>query len=110
MKKMSIAAIILSIAIICASVVGVVALTHNTKPAENDEPVLYPLTTVVNEVIEEADLVVVVDHEGNVWEFYGVEDWEEGDIATLLMDACDVFDDYDDKIVEIRYGGTTKGF
>lgn len=116
MKKKNlpiIIALIILIISICSGITHAVIATNNStesKVESSEESVFYPLTTVVNEIIEEANLVIVVDHEGNLWEFYGVEDWKEGDIATLLMDACDVFNDYDDEIVEIRYGGNVKGF
>lgn len=45
----------------------------------------YARTTIVVEVDRNNDLVTVEDSTGNRWQFYGAEDWQEGDCASLLM-------------------------
>lgn len=67
---------------------------------------LYPAYTVVTEVNYETDEVFCEDFVGNVWSFYGTEDWIEGDIASLLMDTMGTEETiYDDEIVRARYTG-----
>lgn len=100
--------IILIIAIAVGLGVGRYVWEHNSKPeAKNLET--YAITTVVVEINEQDDLVACEDCNGNVWTFYGVEDWQNGDFATLTMNTCGTADIYDDEIVTARYSGNVEG-
>ena len=70
----------------------------------------YPLTTRVVEVDEDADLVTCEDFNGNLWEFEGCEDWQEGDIASLLMNSKGTEKIFDDEILLAHYNGTFEGW
>lgn len=70
---------------------------------------LYSLNTVVQEINEETDTVTCADCNGNLWEFYGVEDWQEGDFATMIMDTCGTTNIFDDEIVKVEYNGNVEG-
>ena len=71
---------------------------------------VYPLTVQVVELDHDADVVVCVDGAGNDWEFYGVEDWQVGDFASLLMDDNGTAETiYDDVITMTHYAGTFEG-
>lgn len=59
----------------------------------------YVLRAQVIGVDNEEDVVACVDTVGNVWEFYGVEDWYEGDFVLLLMDTCGTQTIYDDAVL-----------
>ena len=59
----------------------------------------YVLRAQVVGVDNEEDVVACVDTTGNVWEFYGVEDWCEGDFVLLLMDTCGTQTIYDDTVL-----------
>lgn len=63
----------------------------------------YALTAIIVEVDIDNDLVTVEDSTGNRWQFYGVEDWEVNDCASLLM--WDNGTEYvtDDEIHSARY-------
>lgn len=74
------------------------AKSGNSRPRR-----VYPMTTRVICVDTDADLVCCLDSIGQVWAFYGVEDWEVGDCAALLMDDNDTQNIYDDIIVTARY-------
>ena len=68
---------------------------------------VYPLTVQVTELDHDADVVICVDGTGNDWEFYGVEDWQVGDFASLLMDDNGTPETiYDDIITMALYAGT----
>lgn len=68
---------------------------------------VYPLTVQVVELDRENDVVTCVDGAGNGWEFYGVEDWQVGDFASLLMDNNGTTETiYDDVITMAHYAGT----
>ena len=99
--------IITTIAII-ALIAGIATFAVN---AHIDDAVdrLYPLNTVVQEINEENDIVTCVDYNGNLWEFYGTEDWKEGDFATMIMDTCGTTNIFDDEIVKVEYNGNVEG-
>ena len=79
------------------------------KAAEHDRSV-YPLTVQIVELDHNADIVVCVDGTGNCWEFYGVEDWQVGDFASLLMDNNGTTETvYDDIITMICHAGAFEG-
>lgn len=65
----------------------------------------YPLTTVVIDFDYSEDLVFCVDYCGNVWTFPEIEDWQIGDIASLLMWDSETDFIIDDAIIEVNYGG-----
>jgi hypothetical protein len=66
---------------------------------------IYPLTTIVTETNPEIDVVTITDNNGFVWQFYGVEDWEKGDICSVIMNDNGTETIFDDIIITTRYGG-----
>ena len=84
---------------------GMIAIVYFSNSAEN-----YALTTKVVELDRENDIVVCEDFNGNLWEFYGCEDWQIDDVASLLMDDNGTSTIYDDEIVNARYNGTFEGW
>ena len=95
--------------IIC--VIGIVIMIGTACEATQTEPTetLYPLAVKVETVDREADVVECIDGAGNVWEFFGCEDWQEGDFAALLMNDKGTPSIYDDEIITARYAGTFEG-
>ena len=65
----------------------------------------YPLTTIVTEITPEIDAVSVRDNNNFIWQFYGVEDWAEGDVCSMIMNDNGTESIFDDVIVTVRYGG-----
>lgn len=54
---------------------------------------------------QDRNTVTFIDGAGILWEIRGIEDWELGDVAALLMDDSGTPEFiYDDKIVEAMYG------
>ena len=102
--------IITTIAIfaIIALVAGFATFAVNAH-VNNAADKLYPLNTVVQEINEKTDTVTCADYNGNLWEFYGVEDWQEGDFATMIMDTCGTTNIFDDEIVKVEYNGNVEG-
>ena len=71
---------------------------------------IYPLTVVVVGLDHDDDIVTCVDGADNFWEFYGIEDWQTGDYASLLMDDNATPNSiYDDVITMTLYAGTFEG-
>jgi len=67
------------------------------------EPENYPETGVVVEIHD--DIVVVETSTGNLFEFYGSEDWFVGDIVSMIMDSCGTANVKDDVIITVKYSG-----
>ena len=92
------AAFLLGVSTVC----GWMDYNKTTEPEHS----VYPLTVQVVELDRENDIVTCVDGAGNGWEFYGVEDWQIGDFASLLMDDNGTTETvYDDIILMARYAG-----
>lgn len=67
---------------------------------------LYAKSTVVVEVNEDDDIVVVEDFNGFLWEFEGCEDWVVGDICSMVMHNNGTSETiFDDVILDVRYDG-----
>ncbi len=98
MKK--IVAIIIALA-------AIITLVPMTAKADTVEHHLYAKTAVVIELDYDSDTVVLSDGAENLWAFYGIEDWQIDDFASMLMDDNGTPDTiYDDIIVEVTYAGT----
>lgn len=76
-----------------------------TTISANTTEEIYPRTMVVSEINTKSDTVVLTDNTGNVWEFYGVEDWQVGDICSCIMDTNGTENITDDAIIDVRYDG-----
>lgn len=99
MRKISIIILCLAMLTACAA--------HTEKSTENHR---YALTTKVIALDHESDVVTVEDFNGNAWTFYGVEDWQIGDFASLLMDNNGTPETiYDDVITMAHYAGIFEG-
>lgn len=67
---------------------------------------LYPETAKVVEICN--DEVVVETCTGNLFAFYGAEDWFVGDIVSMIMDSCGTVEVNDDMIITVKYSGVWK--
>lgn len=76
-----------------------VATACNEQPEVNR----YALTTKVVEFDFDEDAVICEDCNGNLWAFYGIEDWDIGDCASLVMNDNGTEIIYDDIIENVRY-------
>lgn len=69
---------------------------------------LYSKAAIVTSFEIETDTMVVTDFNGFQWVFYGIEDYEIGDVVTMIMsDAGTKNTIFDDVILETRYSGYT---
>lgn len=72
---------------------------------------MYATTTIVDRIDKSQDIVTLKDYNGYIYQISPVEDWEVGDIASILMDDNGTpFDKLDDKIVSVKYSGTALKF
>ena len=70
----------------------------------------YPQTFVVIDTDYTNDVLVMMDFNGNVWEWEGVEDWDCGDVGSAIMEDNDTPIIYDDAIIDILYTGLFDGW
>jgi len=70
----------------------------------------YPTTFVVVETDEVSDSMLMVDFNGQLWGWYGIEDIFPGDMIAAIMDDLGTDEIYDDEIVAIRYCGWLDGW
>lgn len=66
---------------------------------------LYAKSAVVAELDMATDLVLVEDTSGFLWEFYGCEDYEAGDLVNMVMWDCGTSNTMDDMILSVCYSG-----
>ena len=96
---------IIAIIVALAACMLCTAMTANTEQPATCER--YALTTEIVEIDLDNDIVTCEDFNGNLWEFYGVEDWEIGDCASLLMNDQGTPSIYDDAIEGAHYSAWT---
>lgn len=68
---------------------------------------LYPSVMIIAQVDEATNTVTCRDCTGNLWQFKGIEDWDEGDLIAIIMNSKGTSEIYDDEIVKIEYCGST---
>lgn len=64
---------------------------------------IYPETAKVTKLNRKADIVTVETATGNRFEFYGCEDWEKGDLCSMIMWSNGTKKVKDDKILDAKY-------
>jgi len=70
----------------------------------------HPKAMIIVAVDREADIVTLSTCSGLLYEFYGVQDYEEGDIVALIMDDNGTEDVRDDIILAHQYCGWPEKF
>lgn len=96
-----------AIACVLFAVIGYGAFAQGQAYVAKNNIGNYALTTQVVAINRSDDIVVVEDGNGNLWQFYGSEDWEVGDCASLIMSDCGTAEIYDDEIISARYSSFT---
>lgn len=86
--------VILIIIALIMSIIPVIVYADN---------ILYPTCGIITEIKD--NIVTFTDFNGNMWSFYGAEDWEINDICAVIMDNNGTETIYDDIITSIRYCG-----
>lgn len=88
------------------AIVSLIA-TLGGAPAENHS--VYVRTMEITAMNYDTDVVTCVDPVGFQWEFYGCEDYCEGDLVSCLMDTMGTEDTIlDDYILDTWYTGYWK--
>lgn len=66
---------------------------------------IYPKTFIVAEIDRDEDIIFLLDGNGFVFEYSGVEDWHAGDLAAATMDDNGTPEIFDDKIDRLTFQG-----
>ena len=66
---------------------------------------IYPQTFIVGMVDPVQDALILIDSMGNEWFWFGIEDYEAGDIVAAIMEDNGTAIIYDDAIITMRYTG-----
>ena len=65
---------------------------------------IYPNAGTIQNVDEQANTFCIVDDSGDIWEMYGIEDFQVGDNVAMIMDSNNTEDTiYDDIVLSVRY-------
>ncbi|MBO5969929.1 MAG: hypothetical protein J6S14_15685 [Clostridia bacterium] len=98
-------AAVLAIALFLAVAAGVAAVT-TTKPKN-----IYPETAIVIATEESYGWLSLMTANGNVFAYEtDVEDWQTGDICSLIMDSKGTETVKDDELIKIRYSGRIENY
>lgn len=68
---------------------------------------IYPMTAQIVEFDYQSDLVSAVNGNGECFQFYGIEDWQLGDIVSLMMVDPGTPEILDDDAILHWYSGFT---
>lgn len=109
MKKVDII-ITLAILLILLGCVGCIAKMPKATDTEVRESSVYPKAMVVVAIDRETDIVTLSTCSGLLYEFYGVLDYDEGDIVALIMDDNGTENVTDDIIISNQYAGWSDMF
>lgn len=93
---------------IIAAVFALALVTCSTAQAGSLENTLngfYPQTFIVVQVEPEDNLVTIETATGFQYDFFGVEEWSEGDLCACIMYDRGTAKITDDLIVSVRYSG-----
>jgi hypothetical protein len=86
------------IALVIIGVLGAICCAPDTKAHAQ-----YAKLGTVTQIDRESDLVTFTDYAGHSFSFYGVEDWDIGDLVAAVMDDNGTEIVTDDIIVDVRY-------
>lgn len=76
------------------------------NPSETNPGNTYPKSAYVVDLDYETDTVTVEDSTGNLWGFYGCENYTKGDIVAMTMNNNGTPENiYDDKIISVSFSG-----
>ena len=103
MKSWQMTLILLAIA---CTLLGMFYIGYYAEHPTPEQPTYYPMTGIVTNVDHDLDIVTFKDCTGHLWDFYGAEDWEEGDICSCIMNDMGTPSIIDDEIIgEPKYSG-----
>lgn len=88
---------------VCAAMILMAACSNKAEAKTVNRDNLYIMETRVIDFEEASDLVVAETETGNLYTFYGIEDWQLNDRCVLLMDDMGTENIEDDEIIRTFY-------
>lgn len=71
---------------------------------------IYPNGGMIVDLVPEEDMVIFEDGTGTVWIFFGIEDWDIGDLVACVFWDAGTPEIFDDEILDVRYIGYVEQF
>lgn len=90
------------VGIVVSAVVGYVFLAPQKQVSAETIPSEYVLRAEVVKVDFLDDGVMCEDINGEAWEFYGADDFQQGEFVLLLMNDNATETIYDDEVLDVR--------
>ena len=90
-----------------ATIIIFILATMILTSCSSGKSTLYPETGKVVEI--SGEVVAVETSTGNLFEFYGSEDWSIGDTVSMIMDSCGTENVTDDIIIDAHYSAWKVG-
>lgn len=93
---------LLALGVACLAVIAISAvfLAVSVWRYTDYEPfTAYPSIGYVVDIDIDRDIVTVEDADGYLWEFDGIEEWEPGDLAAMLMHDNGTPDNAEDDVI-----------
>lgn len=87
---------------VCMIVCTIIGYVGGFKHFQND---VYSMTAIVSNLDYENDIVTISDFNGRLYCFYGCEDWQIDDIASVVMLKKGTETILDDEIIDVKYSG-----
>ena len=91
-----------AVGIVVSAIVGCAFLAPQEQVSAETIPSEYVLRTEIVEVDLLEDCVVCEDINGEAWEFYGADDFQQGEFVLLLMNDNATETIYDDEVLDVR--------
>jgi hypothetical protein len=91
---------IITVLLLALIINSIVFLYKNCTPPKSS---YYSKSGYIIQIDREKDEVTFVDCMGEMWVFYGAEDWLVGDGISAVMDTQGTETIHDDTIVDVRY-------
>lgn len=102
---------IISIAVLIMAAVVFMLVSAAVRREPNPHLNYYPQTAVIVDFDRKHDAVTVRTSVGWLYQFYGIEDYEIGDMVSLIMDNMDTENTiFDDVIIDVQYVGTAADY
>lgn len=93
---------LLALGVTCLVVIAISAVTLAVavwRYTDYEPFTAYPATGYVVDIDIDRNVVTFEDADGYLWEIDGIEDWEPGDLAALLMHDSGTPDNVEDDVI-----------
>ena len=82
-------------------IIMILTICANSITVPEPTPTTYSRIMIIDGIQD--DTLLLRDNRGELWVYYGAEDWDVGDIAIATMDNNGTANIYDDIIITLQY-------